>query len=462
VSRASLLGTIGVSGFNDSGNVFTSRGSTNQPTFSAVNVGGGVANLNFDRSNPLTRIAVNKSTGIVTVSAVPGRSDMQAADWTTGRNVSDWGTLQAYLSATAYSNRNISPSAVNFRLFGTTDGYSISLQVGPNGKLYMFPYDNSGTTGGITSRGFVIDPDSERIITTFFHNVPSGSVRAMLAPNGKFYMTGSITRLVVLDPSTNTVNQTINTSPHTFSGGISIAKNGKFYTLSQNSGFTGVIFFDPVTETTGSFSSVVDANASYGGYQLAPNGKIYGIPYFTTIMTVIDPEAGSSATYGFVGGVSYSSLPRFCMVFEGSVLAPNGKIYCIPHNVPSTSGPITAGPIGIINPDDNTTTTIASWIGSGTGGVNCQTAFLAPNGKIYTAPNQDSFVVIIDPDTNTTTKIVPSIGFPSLQAQGGVVHPNGKAFFIPYYTTSIGVMDLRLNNNWDINVCTNPMFNKQN
>ena len=451
MSRATILGILGLSGFNNSGDVFTSRGGTGQPSFSAVNVGAGVASLNFDRSGSLTRIATNTSTGVVTISAVPGRSDMQVGDWITGRHISDSNTFMAYLSATAYSNRNISASAVSMRLFGTTRGYSVSMQVHPNGKIYMFPADITQTT-----HGYVIDPEGERIITTFFHS--GGVSRAMLAPNGKFYMPGLTTRLIVLDPSTNTVNQTINTSPITF-GYPTLARNGKFY--EPKSGIINV--FDPENNTTTSIAApAFNASLNVNGSQLAPNGKIYYAPYLGTVFAVIDPEAGTGATYGFAGGFSYAGLPAFSMNFEGMVLAPNGKLYCIPHNVPSTSGNVTAGPIGIINPDDNTTTTIASWIGSGTSGVNCQTAFLAPNGKIYTAPTQDSFVVCIDPETNTTTKLIGNtFGFSSLQSQGGVMHPNGKAFFVPYYTTAIGVMYFNLNNNWNINVCTNPMFNKQ-
>lgn len=449
MSRATILGILGLSGFNNSGNVFTSRGGTGQPSFSAVNVGAGVASLNFDRSGSLTRIATNTSTGVVTISAVPGRSDMQVGDWITGRHISDSNTFMAYLSATAYSNRNISASAVSMRLFGTTRGYNTSIQVHPNGKIYVFPADVTQTT-----QGYVIDPEGERIITTFFHT--GGVTKGMLAPNGKFYMSGLTTRLIVLDPSTNTVNQTINTSPITF-GYPTLARNGKFYEPG-----TGLInVFDPENNTSTSFAATTNV-VSYNGMQLAPNGKIYTMPYSSTIFTVIDPEAGTGATFGFRGGFSYTGMTAVGMLFEGAVLAPNGKIYCIPHNVPSTSGNVTAGPIGIINPDDNTTTTIASWIGSGTNGVNCQTAFLAPNGKIYTAPNQDTFVVCIDPETNTTTKLIGNtFGFATLQSQGGVMHPNGKAFFVPYYSTGIGVMDFNLNNNWNINVCTNPMFNKQ-
>lgn len=451
MSRASILGTLGLSGFNDPGTVLVSRGSTAQPTFSAAPVLGGVANLNFDRSGPLTRIAANASTGVVTLSAVPSLTDLQAADWTTGNNITNWGTLQSYLSAVAYSNRNISPSAVNFRVFGTTTGYQLSLLVHPNGKLYSFPADIINSPP--RTLGFVIDPDNERIITTFFNT--GFTVRPLLAPNGKFYMTGLTTRLIVLDPSTNTVNQTINTSPFTF-GNTCLARNGKFYGTGAGPSFTGVIIFDPVTETTSSFTGVVDYSS--GGFQLAPNGKIYSIPYYTTIFTVIDPDAGTSSTYGFVGGYTLGTFGSV-MDFEGSVLSIDGRIFCIPHN---TGSAVPASRIGIINPENNTTTTIPGWVSAVGSSVNAQTAFLAPNGKIYTAPNQDSFVVVIDPETNTTTKLIPSIGFPSLQSQGGVIHPNGKAFFVPYYSTAIGVMDMKLNNNWNINVCTNPMFNKQN
>jgi hypothetical protein len=452
VSRASILGTLGLSGFNIQGTVLVSRGSTAQPTFSAAPVTSGVSNLNFDRSGPLTRIASNASTGIVTLSAVPSLTDLQAADWTDGSNISNWGTLQSYLSAVAYSNRNISASAVTMRLFGTTRGYSASMQVHPNGKIYMFPADITQTT-----HGYVIDPEGERIITTFFHT--GGVSSAMLAPNGKFYMGGVSTRLIVLDPSTNTVNQTINTPGLTF-GYPTLARNGKFY----EAGTSIIGVFDPANNTTTTIAApAFNAVLNFNGSQLAPNGKIYYAPYFGTVFGVIDPEAGTGATYGFAGGFSYAGLTSFALVFEGMVLAPNGKLYCIPHNVPGTSGAITAGPIGIINPDDNTTTTIASWIGSTTTGENSQTAFLAPNGKIYTSPNDDTFLVIIDPETNTTTKLLPpnSIGFPTGRFQGGVMHPNGKAFFVPYYTGEIGVMYFNLNNNWNINVCTNPMFNKQ-
>ena len=57
------------------------------------------------------------------------------------------------------------------------------------------------------------------------------------------------------------------------------------------------------------------------GGVLAPNGKIYGIPYASTTVLEIDPVARTATTFGSVTGY-----------WQGGVLAPNGKIYGIPHN----------------------------------------------------------------------------------------------------------------------------------
>jgi len=72
----------------------------------------------------------------------------------------------------------------------------------------------------------------------------------------------------------------------------------------------------------------------------------------------------------------------------GGVLAPNGKIYGIPH---------TSDSVLIIDPETNTsdTTTITGLTGRWAGGV------LAPNGKIYGIPYGFGSVLIIDPETNT-------------------------------------------------------------
>ena len=71
-------------------------------------------------------------------------------------------------------------------------------------------------------------------------------------------------------------------------GGV-LAPNGKIYGIPYNS--TTILEIDPVTKTTSTFSSFAGTNNWRGGV-LAPNGKIYGIPYNSTTVLEIDPVAG--------------------------------------------------------------------------------------------------------------------------------------------------------------------------
>ena len=84
--------------------------------------------------------------------------------------------------------------------------------------------------------------------------------------------------------------------------------------LDCNSSWTpGVSTFGSLAGTVKWFSGV-----------LAPNGKIYGIPYNASTILEIDPETQTTSTFGSVGTASYKWI--------GGVLAPNGKIYGIPFN----------------------------------------------------------------------------------------------------------------------------------
>jgi hypothetical protein len=65
---------------------------------------------------------------------------------------------------------------------------------------------------------------------------------------------------------------------------------------------------------------------------------------------------------------------------------------------------------------------------------------------------------IVDPTNNSVTTYG---SFPGTSAYvGGVLDPNGKIYFIPFLATIGRAVCLPLNNNFNINVCTNPMFNK--
>jgi hypothetical protein len=82
-----------------------------------------------------------------------------------------------------------------------------------------------------------------------------------------------------------------------------------------------VLEIDPVTQTTTLFGSV-DGNAKWSGGVLAPNGKIYGIPYNSTQVLEIDPVTQTTTLFGSLNG---------SLKYRGGVLAPSGKIYGIPY-----------------------------------------------------------------------------------------------------------------------------------
>jgi hypothetical protein len=193
-------------------------------------------------------------------------------------------------------------------------------------------------------------------------------------------------------------------------GGV-LAPNGKIYGIPYAS--TSVLIIDPDTNTTDTttITGLTGINKWLGGI-LAPNGKIYGIPFRSTSVLIIDPETNTADTTtvtGLTGG------------WAGGVLHPNGKIYGFPSG---------NGTVLIFDPETNTVDTI-SGIGEGIwrGGV------LAPNGKIYGVPFLGTFVLIIDPETNTVDTTTIS-GFPThTKWSGGVLAPNGKIYCMPYGET---------------------------
>ena len=131
---------------------------------------------------------------------------------------------------------------------------------------------------------------------------------------------------------------------------------------------------DYVYRNATTFGNLTGSNKWLGGV-LAPNGKIYGIPFNSTAVLEIDPVAKTATTFGSLSGDGK---------WSGGVLAPNGKIYGIPYN--STN-------VLCIDPSDNSVSTFGSLAGSGKwyGGV------LAPNGKIYGIPfNSTTTVLEID------------------------------------------------------------------
>ena len=111
-------------------------------------------------------------------------------------------------------------------------------------------------------------------------------------------------------------------------------------------------------------------SGKWWGGVLGPDGKIYGIPYTSADILVIDPVAGTATRTSMGANLTGSSK------WIGGVLAPNGKIYAMPLN---------SLDLLVIDPvADTATRTVLDGDFSGTskwiGGV------LAPNGVIYGVP----------------------------------------------------------------------------
>jgi hypothetical protein len=161
----------------------------------------------------------------------------------------------------------------------------------------------------------------------------------------------------------------------------------------------------------------------YAGGVLAPNGKIYCIPCNATNVGIIDPYTDTIDT------TTISNLPFTATnKYLGGILAPNGNIYCIPD---------VATNVGIINPVTNTfdTTTISmttfpdlSANNKFWGGV------LALNGKIYCAPRTVNFIGVIDTLTNTYSSVPFTISPPGAvyRYAGGALGSNGNVYFCPF------------------------------
>ena len=177
------------------------------------------------------------------------------------------------------------------------------------------------------------------------------------------------------------------------------------------------------TYDTSTITGITGISRWIGGV-LAPNGKIYGIPYRNTNVLIIDPLKNTYDT------TTISGLSSQFTKYWGGVLAPNGKIYGIPYD--STN-------VLIIDTYNNTYDT--STIEGISGSLKWNGGVLSPNGKIYGIPFNSTSVIIIDPLTNTydTTTITGLAG--SGKWAGGVLGLNGKIYGIPYNSTNVLIID---------------------
>ena len=152
--------------------------------------------------------------------------------------------------------------------------------------------------------------------------------------------------LLIIDPTTDTADTTTITGLNgaaKWTGGV-LAGNGRIYLIPWSS--TSVLIIDPATDTADSIAvtSSVDAkwyggvlvgiavtssvDAKWYGGVLAGNGKIYGIPFQSTSVLIIDPTTNTADTTTITGMSGDGN-------WADGVLAGNGMIYGIPFHWPS-------------------------------------------------------------------------------------------------------------------------------
>lgn len=372
-------------------------------------------------------------TGSVTLSAKPGIRDIKVPTWTDGGHVTGWSTVQQYLSSVASSNRFTQASAFSISLIDVPGGASgdyFQPVVAPNGFLYSFP--------DTFTRCVKIDPYNLTITTIGVPIINNTIQGGTLAPNGKIYgSTDSHSTGGLIDPSNDTV--TTFTVPTGYpraggsfagtAGGV-LAPNGKIYIIPAN--YTIIVALDPDSLTVATFGAGITGQING---VLAPNGKIYMVPQASTAAMKIDPLSNTVTTYAAV-----PSTGKW-----GGVLAPNGKIYMIPNS---------SSVLVVVDPSNDSVATYGvPNPGARLGGV------LAPNGKIYVPPYGGSSILsVIDPETNTITTI--NLGVANVNKISGCIAPNGRIFFGEQGNSKATVLNLLINNNFNLNICTNPMFNK--
>lgn len=226
-------------------------------------------------------------------------------------------------------------------------------------------------------------------------------------------------------------------------GGV-LGSDGKIYGIPYNQ--TDILIIDPLTNTasrslmgmkfvernqTAGFAADVTWNTSLSGINkwcggiLAPNGKIYAIPYNATDFLIIDP-ANNTATRSKLGmdsNITSSLTLSGAAKWAGGVLAPDGKIYGIPFDSPD---------ILIIDPLNNTATRTnmtatltdaGKWVGGA----------LSQNGRIYAIPWNSTDVLIIDYANLSATRNTMGAVFTGLTKwAGGISHPNGFIYGMPF------------------------------
>ena len=303
--------------------------------------------------------------------------------------------------------------------------------LGPNGLIYGIPY--------AASQVLEIDPYF-RTATPFgsaLNGVWAGGT--LLQSNGKIFcapFTG--TDILEINPNNKTTKTFGITGPsittrNNWMGAVASTNPtilGEIYCIPYN--YTKVLQINGKKSTAEVFGNLPSGDGKWSGAVVAPDGKIYAVPLNYSKVLEIDPSKVSSSIY-------YPTLSTFGNAgtgnwkWSGGVLAPNGKIYCIPFSSRTVLEIDTTGK------DSQGFPTLSTFGDLGSNTYKWSGGFLAPNGKIYGIPFNTSKVLEIDPDAKTARTFGQLSGYDKWR--GGVLAVEGTAYGVPYNSPKVLEMD---------------------
>ena len=190
----------------------------------------------------------------------------------------------------------------------------------PNGKIYGIPENSSDI--------LIIDPEAGTATRSNMGASLSGSVKwqgGVLAPNGKIYCAPfNASSILVIDTNLGTAT-TISAPANKYTGGV-LGVDSNVYFMPR--GASSVLKIDTSLNIATLVAPVASSSDAYTGGTILANAKIYSSSFNAAQFIEIDVVNSIFAEKAGVSGVAK---------WWGCVLAPNGKIYGIPFNATNIS-----------------------------------------------------------------------------------------------------------------------------
>ena len=260
------------------------------------------------------------------------------------------------------------------------------------------------------------------------HGIPNGTVLTTATGNitwvesGGFSHNHSITEALYSKATRSDMGVSLigNTK---WRGGV-LGNNGKIYGIPYSS--VDILIIDPSAGSAIRTTMGTCWTNTFNGGVLGNDGKIYGIPYGSTDILIINTSINSATCTTMGADLSGSGK------WSGGVLGNDGKIYGIPTN---------ATDILIIDPSTGsaTRTTMGASLG---GSGKWSEGVLGNDGKIYGIPTNATDILIIDPSTGSATRTTMGASLTgTYKWMGGILGNNGKIYGIPHNATDILIID---------------------